>query len=251
MALALEDVTVKAGRATLLRGVSLAIEPGRLTVILGPNGAGKSTALSVLAGDIAPASGRAMIEGRDMAGVGKSELAKVRAVVGQHAAMSFPLTAYEVVALGAHPFAVPEREDVVEEAMAAMDVLHLAGRDYPTLSGGERQRTQIARALVQLRPAAVDGARRYLLMDEPTAHLDLKHKILALECARAFADAGGGVLCILHDIGLAQEFSDEIVLLKGGGVFARGTCGDTLTGESISALFEIPVWRSKTLLATL
>jgi iron complex transport system ATP-binding protein len=251
MALALEDVTLKAGRATLLKGVSLAVEPGRVTAVLGPNGAGKSTALSVLAGDLKPQGGRVVIEGRDMAAMSKSELARVRAVVGQHAAMSFPLTAYEVVALGAHPFAGPERDDIVEESMAAMDVLHLAGRDYPTLSGGERQRIQIARALVQLRPAARDGARRYLLMDEPTAHLDLKHKILALECARAFADAGGGVLCILHDLGLAQEFSDEIVLLKAGAVFSDGASGNRLTGETISALFEIPVWRSRSLLASL
>lgn len=247
MVLALEQVTVRAGAAVLLRDVSLAVRPGRVLAVLGPNGAGKSTALNVLAGDRRPSLGRAHLDGQALQSISRRVLATRRAVMRQHAPMNFPLLVHEVVALARHPFGqVSTERAAIREAMAAVDVLPLAGRDYSTLSGGERQRVQIARALAQLW-AGEDGAPRYLLMDEPTAHLDLKQEIVALEAARQFAESGGGVLCILHDVGLARAFADDIVLLRGGRVFAAGAPSSVLTAANLQSLFDLPASRAEAL----
>ena len=246
MALTLDQVTVRAGSAILLDRVSIKISLARLTVILGPNGAGKSTALATLAGDIRPASGTVRLGDGILGDIPRPDLAKIRAVVSQHAPIGFPLTVHEVVSLAAYPFSDGIGDRIIEAAMSATDILPLAARDYATLSGGERQRVQIARALVQLHPAELRNAPRYLLMDEPTAHLDLKHQIKALETARAFADRGGGVLCILHDVRLALEYADEVILLARGTVSHRGR-PSTITPETLAAVFDVELCRARML----
>lgn len=249
MALALDHVTVTAGQARLIQDVSLALEPGRLTVILGANGAGKSTALNVLAGDQRPAQGKVTLDGRPLADYTPRALAMRRAVVLQHAPMNFALCVHEVVALARAPFGTAAQSDRAEErAIRTLDLEGLAARDYSTLSGGERQRAQIARALAQLWHAG-DEPPTYLMMDEPTAHLDLKHQITALEAARHFADAGGGALCILHDIALAREFADEIVLMKDGRVVANGAAAALLTPAAIADIYGISGARANRLAA--
>lgn len=246
MALMLEQATVKLGRAVLIDRVSLAIRPGQVTVMLGANGAGKSTALGVLAGDIQVSSGRATLEGRDVKSIPLAELALRRAVVCQHAPISFPLMVHEVVALARHAARGSHRrhDHAVEQAMHETGILALAGRDYSTLSGGERQRVQIARALAQLVDPG-EGEPPYLLMDEPTAHLDLKHQVRALEIARDLASRGGGVLCILHDMALAREFADEIVLMRAGAVLDIGGPATILTSHNIEAAFDLAPERAR------
>jgi iron complex transport system ATP-binding protein len=252
MALELRGVTIKAGSAILIEDVSAKIEPGRLTVILGANGAGKSTALGVLAGDLRPASGKALLDGIDIGSIAPLALASRRAVVLQHAPINFALRVHEVISLSRIPYGLsPLLADAVEErALAALDLIRLADRDYATLSGGERQRVQIARAIAQLWHGVADARPGYLLMDEPTAHLDLKHQIVALEAARDFADAGGGVLCILHDLALAREFSDSIVLMKAGRVTASGRAEELLTPAAIAGAYGISPERAARLALT-
>jgi iron complex transport system ATP-binding protein len=241
MALELRGVTVQAGSATLIEDVGFTVEPGRMTVVLGANGAGKSTALGVLAGDLAPATGAALLDGVDVATIAPLTLATRRAVVLQHAPINFALRVHEVISLSRIPYGMSARlADTVEErALVALDLIRLADRDYSTLSGGERQRVQIARAIAQLWHGAADARPGYLLMDEPTAHLDLKHQIVALEAARDFADAGGGVLCILHDLALAGEFSDAVVLMTSGRVTASGKAEELLTPAAIAGAYGI------------
>jgi iron complex transport system ATP-binding protein len=259
MTLELRRVTVTAGRARLIEDVSLAVRPGTLTAVLGANGAGKSTALAALAGDLRPAEGEALLDGQPIAAIPVATLAMRRAVVLQHAPMNFSLRVHEVVALSRTsmrkmpnvqlqmPNVQPRDvgQDVEERALRALGLLPLAARDYSTLSGGERQRVQIARALAQLWHHAEPGRPGYLLMDEPTAHLDLKHQIVALEVAHAFAEAGGGALCILHDIGLAREFSGEVALMKHGRIAMRGGAGTLLTASNIADIYDIPHQRAQ------
>jgi iron complex transport system ATP-binding protein len=249
MALELRQVTVTAGRARLIEDVSLRVEPGTLTVILGANGAGKSTALGVLAGDLRPSMGEASLDGVSISGMPPLLLATRRAVVLQHAPMNFSLRVHEIVSLSRMPHGRPaSRGDEVEErACRALGLSHLVDRDYATLSGGERQRVQIARAMAQLGHGAASGLPGYLLMDEPTAHLDLKHQILALEAARAFADEGGGALCILHDLGLAREFSDRVVLMKAGRLTGDGKAAHLLTDAAIAQTYDITADRARRL----
>jgi iron complex transport system ATP-binding protein len=251
MALELRNVTVMAGKARLIDGVSLSLEPGALTIVLGANGAGKSTALAALAGDLKPASGDALLDGAAIGSLPPRALARRRAVVLQHAPMNFALTVLEIVALARSPFdnAGLAADRVEDEVLRALSLMPLAGRDYATLSGGERQRVQIARALAQLRHHKLSGLPGYLLMDEPTAHLDLKHQIIALEAARAFAQAGGAALCILHDLGLARDFGDEIVLMKNGRVAVRGKAGAVLTAATIADIYDIAPERAERLAA--
>lgn len=246
MALELRQVTVKAGTARLIEDVSFRVEPGRMTVVLGANGAGKSTALGVLAGDLRPAAGAALLDGAEVGAIPPPVLATRRAVVLQHAPINFALRVHEVISLSRIPYGMSSllADGVEERALRALDLVHLADRDYATLSGGERQRVQIARAIAQLWHGANDARPGYLLMDEPTAHLDLKHQIVALEAARDFADAGGGVLCILHDLALAGEFSDSIVLMKGGRVTASGKAEDLLTPAAIAGAYDISAERA-------
>jgi iron complex transport system ATP-binding protein len=244
MALELNRVTVTAGAARLIEDVTLKIEPGKLTVILGANGAGKSTVLNVLAGDLLATHGEALLDGRPIAAFSPRDLALRRAVVLQHTPMNFALCVHEVVALARAPFGLAARDDGAEErAIHALGLAALAGRDYGTLSGGERQRVQIARAMAQLWHAG-DAPPTYLLMDEPTAHLDLKHQILALEVARRFVDAGGSALCILHDLALAREFSDDVILMKSGCIAARGAASVALTAAMIAEVYDIGAERA-------
>jgi iron complex transport system ATP-binding protein len=241
MTLDLRRVTVRAGAARLIEDVSLTIAPGCLTVILGANGAGKSTALGALAGDLRPAEGAALLDGIEVGRIAPLALAARRAVVLQHAPINFALRVHEVISLSRIPYGLSAglADDVEERALHALDLLALADRDYATLSGGERQRVQIARAMAQLWHGAAGAQPGYLLMDEPTAHLDLKHQIVALEAAREFADGGGGVLCILHDLALAREFSDSIVLMKTGRVAAAGKAAELLTPTAIAGAYDI------------
>jgi iron complex transport system ATP-binding protein len=169
-------------------------------------------------------------------------LARRRAVVLQHTPMGFALTVHEIVALSRSPFHDPgvAADTAEERALRALALMALAGRDYATLSGGERQRVQIARALAQLYHHADSGLPGYLLMDEPTAHLDLKHQIIALDAARHFVDGGGAALCILHDLALARDFSDDIVLMRNGRITARGDARALLTPDVIADTYDIP-----------
>ena len=217
--------------------------------VLGANGAGKSTVLAGLAGDLVPSSGEVLLDGAPIRAMASRELAMRRAVVLQHAPMNFALSVLEIVTLSRSPFGTTGTmaDDVEEGALRALDLMTLAGRDYPTLSGGERQRVQIARALAQLGHNAASGLPGYLLMDEPTAHLDLKHQIIALEAAWHFVHAGGAALCILHDLALAREFGDEIVLMKNGRITARGDARSLLTASAIADVYGIPDERAERL----
>jgi iron complex transport system ATP-binding protein len=249
MALELDAVTVAVGRARLIADVSLSVTPGKLTIVLGANGAGKSTALAALAGDIRPAQGEARLDGVPLAAIATRELASRRAVVLQHAPLNFALQVHEVIALSRTTLGLrgDVADEIEERALGVLGLVPLAARDYSTLSGGERQRVQIARALAQLWHHAAGGVPGYLLMDEPTAHLDLKHQIIALEAARSFADEGGGALCILHDLALAREFSDEVVLMSAGRIAARGEARSLLTAPRIAEIFDVPEQRAERL----
>ncbi|MDX2266152.1 MAG: heme ABC transporter ATP-binding protein [Hyphomicrobiales bacterium] len=245
MSLRLENASFSVGEATLLRGVDIEVRPGRFTVVMGPNGAGKSTALAILAGDLPPSKGAVFLDGEQLHLVSAERQAERRAVVTQNQPADFPLTALEVAMLGRAPCRAGRARDLeaVTAALEATGAAHLASRHFPTLSGGERQRVQIARALAQIWDRRA-RAQSYLLMDEPTASLDLKHQIATLDIARAFADAGAGVMCILHDVVLAREFADEVVLLRRGEVFASGPPASTLTCATLAAVFDLPLERA-------
>ncbi|MEO8604051.1 MAG: heme ABC transporter ATP-binding protein [bacterium] len=242
--LAAYELSVRAGQATLLSAVSAAVVPGQVLAVVGPNGAGKSTLLRALAGDLAPARGDILLDGRPLSTWRPPALARTRAVVLQHSGLDFAFSALEVVLLGRAPHAgrVSRARDlaIAAAALTAADVAGLRARSYPTLSGGERQRVQFARALAQIWESP-GGAPRYLLLDEPTAALDLAQQHRTLQRARDWAQRGTGVLVVLHDLNLAAAYADRILMLSRGRAVALGTPTEVLCAERIAQVFGVEV----------
>ncbi len=239
-----KEVSVRVGDKSLLAGVSLAVEPGQLLAVVGPNGAGKSTLLRVLCGERAVDGGHVCLNGRPLTDWSARDQARLRAVLPQRSTLSFSFAVLDVVLMGRMPHVDgaegPRDYAIAHEALAAVGMADFADRLYTTLSGGEQQRVQLARVLAQIWEESPLGPR-YLLLDEPTNNLDLAHQHRTLQIARRFAAEGAGVLTILHDLNLAAQYADAMVLLCESRVLAQGPPHAVLTPERIEATFAIPV----------
>jgi len=242
--IALHDITVRIGEATLLETVSAAVRPGRLTAVVGPNGAGKTTLLRVATGELAPSVGTVEMDGGPLDALPPREQARRRAVLPQQSQLHFAFSVLEVVLMGRTPHvrgAESARDwKVAQAALGAVGMADFADRTFPTLSGGEQQRVHLARALAQIWTPPTDG-HRYLLLDEPTASLDLAHQQNVLRATRTFAADGVGVLAILHDLNLAAQYADHVVMLHRGAVHAQGPPGDVFAPAGIEEVFGCPV----------
>ncbi|KPU88896.1 ABC transporter [Variovorax paradoxus] len=241
-----EDAEVRIGAKALLSRASVRLAPGRVTAILGPNGAGKSTLLSVLSGQREPTAGRVLLDGRPLRAHGMPALALRRALMPQESAVAFDFSARDVVALGRYPHRLapaPDEDAIVAAAMALTDVSALAPRVLNTLSGGEKARVHMARVLAQLWHPRADGAARWLLLDEPTAALDLAHQHAAMRLLRGRAEQGVGVVVVLHDLNLARRYAEEVVVLgvpdiPGG--LRQGPTAEVLAPPLIEAVWRMP-----------
>lgn len=222
---------------TLLDAVDLEVRRHELLAVVGPNGAGKSTLLGLLAGDLRPTRGSVTDDGAPVASLRPAELARRRAVLLQEHRLSFPFTVADVVRMGRAPWRGTAAEDdddrVVAEAAAAGEVAHLGDRRFPTLSGGERARTAYARARAQATPL--------LLLDEPTAALDIRHQEMVLAQARDLARRGHAVVAVLHDLSLAAAYADRVLLLGDGRPRALGTPADVLRPDLLGDVYRHPV----------
>ena len=233
------NVTVARSGRKLLDEVSIELLPGRFTVVIGPNGAGKSTLMKVLSGEMQPDRGEISYFGTSAHLHRPEDLAKRRAVLPQAVQLSFPFTALEIVRMGAVAQGAFQPTEQARRALTRVGLRGFEARPYPSLSGGEQQRVQFARALAQVPEPVLDGLARALFLDEPTASLDLGHQISVLEVARDFAAAGGIVLAILHDLNLAAEFADHLVVLDQGRVVDEGACLETVSDETIRGVYGI------------
>jgi ABC-type cobalamin/Fe3+-siderophores transport system ATPase subunit len=228
------------GRAAnrVLDGVSLDVERGTIAGLLGPNGSGKTTLLRLLAGIVAPASGTIAIDGRPLHEYARRELARRVAVVPQETHTTFDFSVIDMVLMGRYAHLGPfELEGVADQAtarqaLAATGTSALESRTFGSLSGGEKQRVVIAGALAQ--------ASDLLLLDEPTASLDLAYQFeIAALLRRLNAERGTTMVVSTHDLNLAASVCDRIILLKHGRVLAQGPTRDILTAESIRQLYEV------------
>ena len=233
-------ISHRVGGALLLDDVSLSVEAGELVVIVGPNGAGKSTLLRVLAGDVTPTRGTIELAGRPSHEWSPRQRAELRAVLPQHSELSFPFSCYDVVLLGRTPHLdgdeSPRDHMIVRIAMAATDTRAYEDRAYPTLSGGERQRVQAARALAQIWGAP---GPRMLLLDEPTASLDLAHQHGILRLARRMADDRCAVVCVLHDLNLAAQYASRLAVMHRGRLLVIERPSRVLSPELVADVFEL------------
>jgi iron complex transport system ATP-binding protein len=228
-----------------LKSVSVSVAPGEVVAILGPNGAGKSTLLGLLAGEAAPDAGAIALDGRPMRAWDRAALARRRAVLAQSTTVAFAMRARDIVALGRSPHfgtaAAGCDDAAVWEALAEADVAHLADRSYETLSGGEKQRVQLARVLAQIWHPARDAAPRYLLLDEPTASLDLAHQHALFATLRRLAERGVGIAVVLHDLNHAARCADRVLVLKRGEVAAAGEIARALAPEVVAEVFGVEI----------
>jgi iron complex transport system ATP-binding protein len=231
-------LTVRVGEGrTILDDASIEIRAGEIHALVGPNGAGKSTLFGVLAGDVASQTGTVELDGRPIGRVKPRLLAQQRAVLLQENSVTFPFTAEQVVRMGRTPWArtpaADDDDELVASSMAQTEVTALGARAVPSLSGGERARVALARVIAQ--------STGILLLDEPTAALDLKHHEDVMRLIRGRADAGTAVAIVLHDLNAALAHADRVTLLAEGRVAATGTAPEVLTAERIEQVYGQPV----------
>lgn len=232
--LELRNVTWGPKRApAILHDISFSLAEGEVLAICGANGAGKSSLLRLLYRHQAPLSGTVLIEGRDLWLTPPRVAARTVAAVLQEQPTDFALTTRDIVALGRLPHRQgmgPGTRDkaITDAAMVRMDLAHLAERRFGTLSGGERQRVMVARALAQ--------EPRILVLDEPTNHLDIRHQLQLLRLLRGL---GLAVVCTLHDLTLAADFADRVLILDQGRVIADAAPHDALTEPVIAQAFQV------------
>ncbi|WP_328395148.1 heme ABC transporter ATP-binding protein [Nocardia sp. NBC_00416] len=226
-----------AGTRRILDDVDFEVAAGEVVALVGPNGAGKSTLLAVLAGELEPGQGSVELGGRPLDRWTPIDMARRRAVLPQSHTVGFPFTAAEVIAMGRAPWQRTARADsddeIIAAAMDATDCTHLAGRAFPSLSGGEKARVALARVLAQ--------DTTTLLLDEPTAALDLGHQEAVLTLAAARAAAGAAVVVVLHDLASAAAYADRVAVLDDGRIAAAGPPRAILTGELLTRVYRYPV----------
>lgn len=233
---------IKYGGRVAVDHVSLTIQPGEITALIGPNGAGKSSLMRALNGHLSPASGEILLNRQPIEKFSRRKIAKQITVVAQEAELRFPITVLEFVLGGRFVWATNsgwgwESEQDLEVAHGVLqetELTELSARLMNELSGGERQRAVLARALATEAPL--------LLLDEPTANLDMSHQATLLSLVRQRCDlSGAGALVITHDINLASQFADIVLLMKAGKAIRTGSTKEVLTPELLREVFDVNV----------
>ena len=236
-AISAQDLTYEIEGSTLLDGVDLHADRGQLVGLIGPNGAGKSTLLRTISGILRYRGGAVLLEGEDLRSLSPKDVAATLALVPQIAPYTYGFTSIELVLMGRYPhlgrFQIEGREDdrIARDAMRLTETEQFADRTLDTLSGGERQRVFVARALAQ--------QPRILLMDEPTANLDILHQLKVLDLVRRLVADGLTAVAAIHDLNMAARYCDKLVLLNKGHVLAEGSPADVLTPDTIESVFGV------------
>lgn len=235
--LTLDKVFVKRSARWIVNDVSLDVFPGEVLALVGPNGAGKSSILATLSGDLTPHDGTAKLLGKATSSFRPIQLARQRAMLLQANSVSFPFIVSRVVEMGRSPWSgQPEEEldqEAIDSAIDAVDIGHLTSRRFSELSGGERARVSLARVLAQDTPI--------VLLDEPTAALDLHHQERVMRLIRRLAEGGKTVVVVVHDLTLAVAYADRVALIVDGRLDAIGSPSDVITPGRISEVYRVQV----------
>ena len=240
--LEIKGLVCKIGSKTIVDGVSLSFDPGRLHVIVGPNGSGKSTLLKAFSGEWVPTAGAVTYDGVSLTRIDKLHLARRRAAMTQLPELHFPLSVEEIVMMGRYPHfsfsPSPNDRAICGQVMSHLSIQPLSGRDYLTLSGGERQRVQFARALAQIWEAPASTSR-YLFLDEPVSSLDIHYQHQFMQLARDLVKEKIVLIAVLHDLNLALHYADRMIFMKQGRIVAEGAVPGIVTPSLIREVFDI------------
>jgi iron complex transport system ATP-binding protein len=239
-----QNINFRISSSLALSGISFDVNVGEMVAILGANGAGKSTLLKIITGSVKMHSGNVLINKLPITYWTTKELSKFAAVMQQQNQLQLPFSVFEVVMMGRYPHfqrkETYEDIEIVNSVLVKTGIQKLKERNYLTLSGGEQQRVHLARVLAQISGVKKEEPR-YLFMDEPSNNLDIRHQHSVLNIAKEFAREGNCVLTVLHDLNLALQYADKIVLLKNGAMRGFGTCADVMTDASISDVYDLPL----------
>ncbi|SEP03371.1 iron complex transport system ATP-binding protein [Mucilaginibacter gossypiicola] len=236
--LTVENVTYKAGKHTLVKDISFMVHPGEVMVILGANGAGKSSLMRLLSAEKKPSVGSITLSGKVLNSYTAKELALKRAILNQQNIINLDFLAMDIVQMGRYPHysnkPAAHDLDIITEVMAITGTTHMADRSFLWLSGGEQQRVHLARVLAQI----WDTPEALLLLDEPVSGMDILYQQQTLSLAAMLAKKGFMVVAILHDINLAAQYADNIMMLKNGRKWYHGSPAEILNTKSIYDVFE-------------
>jgi iron complex transport system ATP-binding protein len=232
-----DDIHITLGGREVVAGVSLTVAGGSLCALVGPNGCGKSTLLSALSGVRRPASGTVHINGRDIHSISHRDLARQRSLVTQTNRTDTPFTVAEVVEMGRFPWLrtpwAAHSPQIIADAIDACDLGGILDRPFSQLSGGQQARVSLGRALAQCAPV--------MMLDEPTAALDIHHQEAVLDILRRQRDDGTAVLIVVHDLSLAAAYADQVAVMKDGHLLAHGPTAEVMTADLLSDTYDHPV----------
>ncbi|MCZ2328517.1 heme ABC transporter ATP-binding protein [Bartonella sp. F02] len=236
-----KNVCICRGKKQIISHMSFQAKSNSLTILIGPNGSGKSTFIKALSGEI-PYTGKITLNGHDINQTKLCKLAIMRAILPQSTTLAFPFLVYEVVKLG---LSVNKRHGsettlhaLPQKALERVGLAHYGDRYYHELSGGEQARVQLARVLCQIWEPVHNGIPRWLILDEPTANLDIQYQLIVMNIAQNFARSGGGVLAVVHDLNLAAHYADKMILLKQGKIHCKGSASTVLTAQNLKDAYH-------------
>lgn len=240
MSLTAKHLSYAYADTTIIDDVNVEVQAGKILVVIGPNGAGKSSLLKLLSGELKPSAGAIHFDQQSLAAWPRRELACVRAVLRQQESLSFAFTVMEMVLMGRAPHGTNHivNKEISMAALTAMDVVQLKERLYTELSGGEKQRVQLARCFAQIWQ---NKQSRYLLLDEPVSALDIAHQKILMQQIKKLSNDGVGIVVALHDLNLAAQYADEVLLMNKGCVVVKGSPETVLTAKNIEAVYNTSV----------
>ena len=248
MSIKVNKISYGINNFSILKDISLEIRSGEILSILGPNGSGKSTLMKVLAGDINPDSGSVVINGINLNDIEISSRAIVRSMMSQAQNIVYDFDVREIIEMGWIESSVDQPNGHFENTLTLISnecgIDHLLKRKYNSLSGGEQRMVHFARTLLQSN-GLKENLQKYIFFDEPTANLDIKRELNILNVIRKKAKEGYGIFIVLHDLNLAYNFSDRIVLIKDGKISKIGDPNDVFDDEILSEIYEVPVYFDK------
>lgn len=241
-----KQITVETEKKkTIIENINIDISPAKITSVIGKNGAGKSTVLKAICGEVSYKKGSVFWDNTNINDLDIVELAKKRAVVSQKTSLNFSFKVSEVVQIGRTPytgfFSTKKDEEIVARCIEKVGLSNLSDRSYTTLSGGEQQRVHLARALAQIWDSIEAEEESFLFLDEPLASLDIAHQHEIMHLLKQLTQKNVAVFIVIHDLNLAAQYSDNIVILKNGSKLIEGTPFEVLTKQVIFDAFDHPV----------
>ena len=231
------DVSVEINNKTILENVKFEVPAGKITALIGPNGSGKSTLMRAISSEISY-QGKILINEQDINSMKAWELAAIRAVLPQNSSVAFPFTVAEVIHIGLRNGTNSSTGHLINEALECVGLLSLAERQYSQLSGGEQQRVQLARVLAQVWSPVINGSAKWIFLDEPVSSLDISFQLEVMNLIQNYANKGGGVFTIMHDLNLTAMYADYVGVLHNGKLLCFGTPSEVINDKILSEAYS-------------